>query len=109
MMQREELQNWSRKMNKTIIALFLCISTTVSAQTIQLFELTRQMRCAPVEALIAHLMQAYGEKVVWVGKDRNNGTYVSLYKNEGTGTWTMIQYDNRTGCVLSAGELGTPI
>jgi len=96
-------------MNKTIIALFLCISTTVSAQTIQLFELTRQMRCAPVEALIAHLMQAYGEKVVWVGKDRNNGTYVSLYKNEGTGTWTMIQYDNRTGCVLSAGELGTPI
>ena len=96
-------------MNKTIIALFLCISTTVSAQTIQLFELTRQMRCAPVEALISHLMVEYGEKVVWVGKDRNNGTYVSLYKNESTGTWTMIQYDNRTGCVLSAGELGTPI
>jgi len=96
-------------MNKIIIALFLCISTTVSAQTIQLFELTRQMSCAPVEALIAHLMQAYGEKVVWVGKDRNNATYVSLYKNEATGTWTMIQYDSRTGCVLGAGELGTPI
>jgi hypothetical protein len=96
-------------MKKTIIALFLCISTTVSAQTIQLFELTRQMKCAPVEALIAHLMESYGEKVVWVGKDRNNATYVSLYKNEATGTWTMIQYDSRTGCVLSAGELGTPI
>jgi hypothetical protein len=96
-------------MKKTIIALFLCISTTVSAQTIQLFELTRQMRCAPVEALISHLMTEYGEKVVWVGKDRNNGTYVSLYKNEATGTWTMIQYDSRTGCVLGAGELGTPI
>ena len=96
-------------MKKTIIALFLCISTTVSAQTIQLFELTRQMRCAAVDTLIAHLMEAYGEKVVWVGKDRNNGTYVSLYKNEATGTWTMIQYDTRTGCVLSAGELGTPI
>ena len=96
-------------MKKTIIALFLCISTTVSAQTLQLFELTRQMRCAPVEALIAHLMAEYGEKVVWVGKDRNNGTYVSLYKNEATGTWTMIQYDSRTGCVLGSGELGTPI
>ena len=96
-------------MKKTIIALFLCISTTVSAQTLQLFELTRQMRCAAVDTLIAHLMEAYGEKVVWVGKDRNNGTYVSLYKNEATGTWTMIQYDSRTGCVLSAGELGTPI
>ena len=96
-------------MKKTIIALFLCISTTVSAQTIQLFELTRQMRCAPVEALISHLLQAYGEKVVWVGKDRNNGTYLSLYKNGATGTWTMIQYDSRTGCVLGAGELGTPI
>ena len=96
-------------MKKTIIALLLCISTTVSAQTIQLFELTRQMKCAAVDTLIAHLMEAYGEKVVWVGKDRNNGTYVSLYKNEATGTWTMIQYDTRTGCVLSAGELGTPI
>ena len=96
-------------MKKTIIALLLCISTTVSAQTIQLFELTRQMKCAAVDTLIAHLMEAYGEKVVWVGKDRNNGTYVSLYKNEATGTWTMIQYDSRTGCVLSAGELGTPI
>ena len=96
-------------MKKTIIALLLCISTTVSAQTIQLFELTRSMRCAAVDTLIAHLMEAYGEKVVWVGKDRNNGTYVSLYKNESTGTWTMIQYDSRTGCVLSAGELGTPI
>ena len=96
-------------MKKTIIALLLCISTTVSAQTIQLFELTRQMKCAAVDTLIAHLMEAYGEKVVWVGKDINNGTYVSLYKNEATGTWTMIQYDSRTGCVLSAGELGTPI
>jgi hypothetical protein len=96
-------------MKKTIIALFLCISTTVSAQTLKLFELTRQMRCAPVEALISHLMVEYGEKVVWVGKDRNNQTYLSLYKNESTGTWTMIQYDSRTGCVLGAGELGTPI
>ena len=96
-------------MKKTIIALFLCISTTVSAQTIQLFELTRSMRCAAVDTLIAHLMAEYGEKVVWVGKDRNNGTYVSLFKNEATGTWPMIQYDNRTGCVLSARELGTPI
>lgn len=96
-------------MKKTIIALFLCISTTVSAQTIQLFELTRSMRCAAVETLIAHLMETYGEKVVWVGKDRNNGTYVSLYKNEATGTWTMIQYDTRNGCVLGVGELGTPI
>jgi len=95
-------------MKKTIIALFLCISTTASAQTIQPFELTRQMKCAPVEALITHLMEVYGEKVVWLGRDRNNGTYVSLYKNEATGTWTMIQYDNRTGCVLSVGELGIP-
>jgi len=96
-------------MKKIFITFFLCISTTLSAQTIKLFELTRQMSCAPVETLISHLMEAYGEKVVWVGKDRNNATYVSLYKNESTGTWTLIQYDSRTGCVLNAGELGTPI
>ena len=43
------------------------------------------------------------------GKEANTGTYISLFKNEFTGSWTMIQYDTRTGCVLGAGELGTPI
>lgn len=96
-------------MKKTIIALFLYMAIPSYSQTIDLFELGKTMACAEVQKLINHLAQAYGEKAVWVGKDRNNETYIALYKNEATGTWTMIQYDTRTGCVLSAGELGTPI
>ena len=96
-------------MKKIIIALFMCMAIPLYSQTIELFELSRAMRCAEVQKLINHLADAYGEKVVWVGKERNTGTHIALYRNDSTGTWTMIQYDTRTGCVLGAGELGTPI
>jgi hypothetical protein len=96
-------------MKRIIIALFMCISTTVFSQSIELFELTRTMKCSPVEKLMTYLAAEYGEKPAWVGKEGNTGTYISIFKNELTGTWTMIQYDSRTGCVLGSGESGTPI
>ena len=96
-------------MKKLIIALFVCMAVPLYSQTIELFELSKPMRCSAVEKLMSHLAEAYGEKVAWIGKEGNTGTYIALYKNEITGTWTMIQYDTRTGCVLGAGELGTPI
>ena len=96
-------------MKKLILALFMCMSTTAFSQQIEIFELTRTMRCSPIEKLMAFLVSEYGEKPAWVGKETITGTYISIFKNEITGTWTMIQYDTRTGCVLGAGELGTPI
>ena len=96
-------------MKKIIIALFMCMAIPLYSQTIDLFELNKPMRCTEVQKLINHLAEAYGEKITWVGKEGNTGTYIALYKNDSTGTWTMIQYDTRTGCVLGAGELGTPI
>ena len=96
-------------MKKIIIALFMCMTATSYSQTIELFELTRSMRCSEVQKLIDHLAEAYGEKVTWVGKEANTGTHIALYRNEKTGSWTMIQYDGRTGCILGAGESGTPI
>jgi len=96
-------------MKKLIIALVMCMAVPLYSQTIELFEVNKPIRCSEIEKLINHLAQAYGEKPSWVGKEANTGTYISLFKNEFTGTWTMIQYDARTGCVLGAGELGTPI
>jgi hypothetical protein len=67
------------------------------------------MRCADVQELVNDLTENYGEKMIWTGKDTSTATYISIYKNEKTGSWTLIQYDSKVGCVLGAGELGTPI
>lgn len=98
-------------MKKIIIALFVCMAIPLClySQTIEIFELTRTMRCSPIEKLMGHLADQYGEKLVWVGKETITGTYISIFKNDLTGSWTIIQYDSRTGCVLGAGETGTPI
>ena len=81
----------------------------VLAQPNRLFELTRTMRCADVQELVADITDSYGEKLVWVGKDTSTATHIAIYKNDKTGSWTLIQYDSKVGCVLGAGELGTPI
>ena len=47
--------------------------------------------------------------MVWSGKDENNSSYVALYKNKDTGTWTLIQYGSKVACVLSSGSQGTPV
>jgi len=96
-------------MRKLLLCLALVVSPMLNAQPTRLFELTRTMRCSDVQELINDLTENYGEKMIWTGKDTSTATYISIYKNEKTGSWTLIQYDSKVGCVLGAGELGTPI
>ena len=51
----------------------------------------------------------FGETMSWVGKDENNSSFLSIYKNKDTGTWSLIQYDSKVGCFLGSGSQGTPI
>lgn len=95
-------------MKKILATLLLCVAVSSYSQPSEIFELQKPIRCSAVEVLMNYLAQNYGERMVWIGKETNSGTYIALYKNETTGTWTMIQYDIKTGCVLGAGELGSP-
>ena len=91
------------------LLLLLMFATPVFAQEQKTFELTRTMKCGDAEVLTNHLAENYGEKMVWSGKDENNSSYVALYKNNDTGTWTLIQYGSKIACVLSSGSQGTPV
>jgi hypothetical protein len=91
------------------LLLLLMFVTPVFAQERKIFELTRTMKCGDAEELTNDLAEKYGEKMVWSGKDENNSSYVALYKNKDTGTWTLIQYGSKVACVLSSGSQGTPV
>ena len=84
-------------------------ASSAFAQEVEIFELTRPMKCAKTEDVISFVFENYGETMSWVGKDENNSSYLSIYKNKETGTWTLIQYDSRIACFIGSGSQGSPV
>jgi hypothetical protein len=95
-------------MRKLIILLALLYSNTIFAQE-KIFQLNKPMNCSSAQALMEYLFKEHGEVPVWVGKESTTGSYISIVMNKEKGTWTVIQYDVATGCVLGSGESGSPI
>jgi|LauGreDrversion2_2_1035103.scaffolds.fasta_scaffold07509_5 hypothetical protein len=90
-------------MRKIIITLTLLLSTTTFAQE-KIFQLNKPMNCSSAQSLMEYLFKQLGEVPVWVGKESASGSYISIVMNKEKGTWTLIQYDAVTGCVLGAGQ-----
>jgi hypothetical protein len=88
-------------MRKTFITLALLISTTSFSQ--EVINLAKEIKCSNAEFVMNHFAENYGEKPVWVGKTSFN-TYTTLMVNKEKRSWTLIEYDSRLACVLSAGE-----
>jgi len=96
---------------KKLLLLLIFVAPTVFAQEqeIQIFELSRQLKCAKTEDLMNFINENFGETMAWVGKDENNSSFLSIYRNKDTGTWSLIQYDSKIGCYLGSGTQGTPV
>lgn len=91
---------------RKLLILLLMITPAFAQQQI---EMTKSMKCSNAEYVFRMFEVEYGEKPVWVGKDKGTNTYITILKNNETGTWTIIQYDAVVACVLGSGEQGTPI
>ena len=50
-----------------------------------------------------YFADTHKEAPVWVGKTVHN-SHITLLTNPRTGSWTMIEYDDKMACVLGAGE-----
>lgn len=89
-------------MRKLIILLALLYSNTIFAQE-RTYELSRTMRCASTQGIVEFLFKEHGEVPIWVAKDAKTSSFISIVMNKEKGTWTVIQYDSATACVLAAG------
>jgi hypothetical protein len=96
---------------KKLLLLLMFVTPIVFAQQqeIQIFELSRQLKCAKTEDLMNFITQNFGETMAWVGKDENNSSFLAIFSNKDTGTWSLIQYDSKIGCYLGSGTQGTPV
>lgn len=88
---------------KKIIALLLLASVIVAAVAqSKAVEINKKVVCDDTKTLLDTLLNEYKESPVWAGTD--DKSRYSLLINQETGTWTMIQFDTNTTCILGVGE-----
>lgn len=69
------------------------------------FEANKTLTCGPIKSIISGLMSdKYKETPIWMGKDSAESSHYSLFVNEETGAWTLVQFSNELGCILGLGS-----
>lgn len=67
--------------------------------------LEKPVRCDDLKTVIEALTGPdLNEKPVWVGGDQNTKSKYMLTVNEKTGFWSIIQFDDKSACVIGFGE-----
>jgi len=85
---------------KFFLSLLLLASISALAEPMKA---NKTVLCDKAESVISALTDSdYREKPIWIGKSPNNN--FGLLINDKTGTWTLIEFDNKIACVLGSGE-----
>jgi hypothetical protein len=85
---------------KYIFAALVLISSVAHAQ---LQEYERKVTCGKTQFVISALTKSAQEKPIWSGSDPETNTQTTILLNTLTLTWTVVQYDTTTACVLQSG------
>ena len=86
----------------------IILSGAVFAQSVTM---QKSVECTDTETLFRGLIGSdYKEKPIWLGIE--SGDKVSkytLFVNEETKSWPLIQFNEKIACVLGTGENSTPL
>jgi hypothetical protein len=93
---------------KYLLLLVLLIVGLVAAQTLTM---QKPVECTDTVTLLRGLSGSdYKETPTWWGiEPEATLSRYSLFVNEGTKTWTLIQFDEKIACVLGTGEFSTQL
>lgn len=89
-------------MRIAIMAFLFCLTSSIA--NAQAFQSSKPVICDKTEKVIRALAENFNEKPVWTAKDASDGTRYSLFVNEKTGSWTILQMNPTTACILGVGE-----
>jgi hypothetical protein len=91
--------------------LLLLVVLVIGIVTAQSVTVQKPVECVNTETLFQGLISSnYKEKPIWLGiqSDAPLPKY-SLFVNEQTKSWTLVQFDEKIACVLGTGEASTQI
>jgi len=85
----------------TMVFLFCLISSIANAES---FVARKPIVCDETKTVIRSLTETFKEKPMWTAKDVQDDSRYSLFVNEKTGAWTLVQMTPDYACVLGVGE-----
>ena len=88
-------------MSKLATVLLLAFaSLAATAQT----KLNKELVCDETDEVFKYVQDRYQEQPVWIGV--TDKTMTMLAQNPKTGTWTLIQFNDKLACILGSGKSG---
>ena len=98
-------------MRHILVAFLFCLTHSVA--NAQAFQYMHPSLCDRVETVLDSIMNNYGERPQWSGKDIRDGSGYMMFENPKDKTWTFIKFNKEYACILGVGgeskiELGTP-
>ena len=92
-------------MQVLIVTFFLMSFFTVSmAHSQQLMQKT--VSCTSREKAVSYLKEKHNESVIMSAVNINNGAFIEWWENDSIGSWTLIEHNNITACILASGIKG---
>ena len=88
------------------LAFLFCSHSVVNAQA---FQYMHPSLCDKIEVVLDAIINNYGEKPVWSGKDTRDGSGYMMFENTKENSWTLIKYNKQVACVLGAGTNSRPM
>lgn len=85
-------------MKKIIVILFGLIALIAHAQV---FKTEKPIVCSDLKTVFETVITDYQEEPVWRGDDEVSKFVMTA--NKKTGTWTIIQYNDKLACVVGTG------
>lgn len=97
-------------MRTVAVAFLFCLTSSIA--NAQSFQSNKPVICDNVQKIIQALGDNYEEKPIWAGT--GEGTRFSLFINQNTGSWTIIQFTTEFACILGVGNdskilIGNPV
>ena len=99
-------------MRTSTMAFLFCLTSSIA--NAQSFQTTKPVICDKPQVILKALTEVYNEKPMWTAKDGGNDSRYSLFVNEKTKDWTLVQMTPDIACILGVGEkskfyLGTSV
>lgn len=88
-------------MKKSSVAVLFCLISSI-VYAAQAYKGKKEVVCASLKDIVELVSgQEFQEAPYWVGSDQVSKFVMMV--NEKTGTWTMVQYDNKKACIIGTG------
>lgn len=92
-------------MRYTLMAFLFCLTSSIA--NAEPFPSSKSVICDQMSVVVETLATKFQEKVVWVGKDIQDGTTYVLTMNLKDQTWTYLQSNGKIACILGVGTGST--